>query len=120
MVWRFPLFVAGSTFAYYVAYMTAEFTARPLLVTDIKEIFHVLLFLSGATGVLLLAIAFMALFEKISMKHAFMLIVFGGVLGLPAFYGKEFHLDTLFILWQGGMAAGLGFVLDRKSKEVVT
>ena len=72
-------------------------------------------FVGGSLGAFLMLLGFHFLLVPIKQYRFIVLVILGGILGLSSFLGTNSlnPLFVLFIVWQTGMAFGLGWCLDQ-------
>lgn len=108
-IWKLPLFILVSTFSYYSAvFVTIKLDSI---------INHANFFVGGLVGAAVLLFGVHLLFTHVTLNEFGALVLLGGVLGLSFFLGTPGNIDNqlliLYVVWQAGMAIGLGHVLDK-------
>ncbi len=132
-LYRLPIFIAMSWFAYYVAvWIVINLGLDKNNISSSPSIPS--MFFAGCVGALILGFGFWAIKEwsEARVKYFVVLIILGGILGLTFFLGEPISqlvsivglkieggpsLMVLYIIWQTGIAFYLGYILD-KAKEV--
>lgn len=134
---RCILWILGSTLSYFSAYSItlylltpiSEFISNSTMVSARNNfdasLLYALLF-GGLIGGFLVSVFFHLLLVPLRLKHSIVLSLLGCVLSVSLFImpeGPSFNLSILgelqgnflglFIIWQTGMAAALGWVMDK-------
>lgn len=131
---KFILWIVISTVSYYIAFWST-FLDIPKASEPSSFIIPEYPFLiGGAVGAFCMLLGFQFLISKLTLQQFISLTIIGSILGLSWFLGKnaalpnagnssnEFFLSPffyLYLVWQTGMALGLGWCLDRNQKKTV-
>ncbi len=117
LLFRLPLWIAGSTAGYFLAVKTVQLLIEG---TNTAPSYGEFLIAGGAGAFVMLA-SFSILLFGLELKELGILIFFGAILGLAWFLGDpaselwyQKQIFTLYICWQAGMGLGLGVALDRR------
>lgn len=106
-VWKHILWALGSMLAYRIALevtISLSNSSQPPLYAPV---------LGGAVGVSLVILFFSIFLFRIKFVEFYSLSMLGGLLGLSLFIPDYIQPFALFIVWQSGIAFGLGIILDR-------
>lgn len=128
------LWVVTSSISYYVAVFVTIYFVTSGINLDFSVQQHTIpmwpFVVSGLTGGFLMLIGFRFLLSKLTLLQFILLCFLAAILGLSWFLGQSFDEDfkgivpfdsflTLYVIWQAGMAFGLGWCLDR-NREIAS
>lgn len=116
-LWRIVVFIISSSVAYFAAVHTC------LALVASADYLAVPLFFAGLVGssILILCIHFVII--QMRLISVFFLVIAGGLLGLSyllpmSFDGSDdISFFSLYIIWQTGMAFGIGWATKNKLKK---
>lgn len=104
---RLIFWIAASQGSYHIAVRIATLTFRDLR-QDLPS--QLTMITAGTVGAFLMLLGFCFLLYKLNVKHIISLSLLGGLLSL-SFYVSPYFLP-LYVFWQTGMAAAIGWVMD--------
>lgn len=129
-----PAWILISTASYYSAVWTVLHLPGDYGPSD--SAFSIYLIMGGLVGSFLMLCGFSYFLLRLRMRDFFVLVILGGILGLSWYVVDylpnqlknllalpyldidfdDFHLLTLYVIWQGIMAFALGWVADKRDK----
>src|ERR1700722_296311 len=120
------IFIIASTISYYVAFVLYWRLSNMQASFGIGAIGS--LFISGLVGSILLLVGYRIFIAWLSFRSIFFLTLWGGILSLALFtlatsyyvilaVVANYQFSDGFLIWQTGMAGGLGFIGYKKIRE---
>lgn len=120
------VFIIASTISYYVAFVLYWRLSNMQASFSIGSIGS--LFISGLVGSVLLLVGYRIFIAWLSFRSIFLLTLWGGILSLALFtlatsyyvilaVVANYQFSDGFLIWQTGMAGGLGFIGYKKVRE---
>lgn len=121
-------FILFSTFSYFVAFLT--YFGLTWSYAGYGNVQLSVLYISGLVGSLIFIFGYIAFVKKVALPSFLLLVFWGAFLSLffyPALIGNPQQTNAMndlafswgFMIWQGGMALGLGLVTVKKMQNPV-
>lgn len=95
------------------------FVASALLVMTVIFLGSLAFLLAGLVGGLLITLGLSKTLYPLSKREVLILTILSGILAWPTLIFGELGIPILFIIWQMGMALGLGKILEGKVIKVL-